>query len=505
MKKILAIIFIVVFFSTLLAATLRGERGNFGDPASLWGSTAATKAFESSHERATYAFMLSVLKDKSLALSKAYADFGAPDIGFFKGKFYSFFPPGMSAAIAPLYLAGEAFNLAQVFAYATSALFSIFAAIFLFLIGRHVFKLSIAASILIPVIFVFSTTAWSYSVTIYQHSATAFFMVSTFYFVWKYKENPATGWIWAILAWVNYALSMFFDYPNAVLLLPIMFYFLFSSFSVVKEGGKTMLNMRLGIYFTFIFFVAIFGAHLYYNQLALGHWSKFSNTLPRYHADNYEQLMSDLDSKGTNKATDVAAIFTESNIVNGFYTLSAATDKGMFYYSPVLLLGILGMFSLRRKFNKEVATLSFLVFVNVLLYASFGDPWGGWAYGPRYLVPCMAILSIFAVIWISQARWIWARKFIALILIVYSSSVALLGALTTNLIPPKVEAVYLKIKYGLPMSIDYFQSGKSGSFMFNTYFSDTVTLQRYFIVLLSLVVLVSLLLLIFIPAKHDEN
>ena len=148
--------------------------------------------------------------------------------------------------------------------------------------------------------------------------------------------------------------------------------------------------------------------------------------------------------------------------------------------------------------------LSFVV-VNLLLYSSWGDPWGGWAYGPRYLIPSMAILSIFVGVFLNSVKHKIIWRLVALPLVVYSSGVALIGALTTNAVPPKIEAVFLHTKYNFLYNWPFIISNNSGSYIYKTYLKNTLTLEHYALALLSIVVLIVVFLLFLLPAFEKPS
>src|SRR5205085_877722 len=100
-----------------------------------------------------------------------------------------------------------------------------------------------------------------------------------------------------------------------------------------------------------------------------------------------------------------------------------------------------------RSPNKEKRNITILILgtilINIVLYGMFDDPWGGWSFGPRYLLPAEALLvtCIGPVIQKYKQNWFFICVF--LFLASYSVWVASLGALTTNAIPPKQEAMAL--------------------------------------------------------------
>lgn len=501
-KNKFAIVLIVVLAATFYLLTLRGVSGNadsFEEYKHLAGITAP---FETSHERASYMQMLAI-KDGSLDLTKAQADFGAPDVGFYQGKFYSYFPPGASLLITPLYLAGINYDLGQLLSYSTISLFAVLSLILVFQLAREGFKLPIWASLFAAIVFGFGSTAWSYSNTIYQHIPTAFLFLLAFYAVWKFKQQKKYSWPWGIGAWFIYGISWFFDYPNAIILLPLMLYFLIASLNLDLTPAKLRIRLRASFIITSIIFISVIALHGYYNVLAFGKPLQFSNTLPRYEISNYEELIGVDTEVVASQKSEPTTIFREVNLARGVYELTVAPDKGLFFFSPIFLMGLLGVYYLRRQINLEVGILLGAAATTLLLYGSFADPYGGWAYGPRYLIPVMPILALFAGFAIYRSK-LWGRV-TGFILFLISSAIALLGALTTNLTPPKVEADYLGLKYGIWQNWDVFQQGKSGSFIYNTYLSNSLTLQEYFAILYIALALIAGIIIFVLPKVKYLN
>lgn len=503
-KSKLFLLFIAAFGFIMYALTLRGNFWSYKNINSLKPLAELSEPLESSHERANFSQTISIIENKRLDFNQDLADFSTPDVGFLKGRFVSYFPPGVSFLITPLYVLGKNFNTSQLLAFATIPFLSIFSLIFLFLISKNVFKFSRWLSLFIVFIYAFSTTSWSYSITIYQHAATVFLLLSSFYFVWKYKNSTKDGLFFTALIWALYGVSVLFDYPNPILLLGVMIYFFICSVKNTRKntGFKLSLDMNL-IKGVFVFVVLIIAFALY-NLKAYGNWKTLANNLPRYEIKNIEKLKVATPSEKTSQAK-LARTFQEDRIVHGFYELIAAPDKGIFIFSPILLLSIFGFFDWLRKINLERAIVIVTVAVNFFLYASFSDPWGGWAFGPRYLIPSMPFLAILVGQAISGAKRRTMAKILAFILFVFSAGVALLGALTTNLVPPKVEADYFHIKYNFLLNWDYLLRGKSGSFVFNEYFSRFMSLTGYYFLLLVPLVLLASFILFILPKYEKSN
>src|SRR5258708_1635000 len=188
-------------------------------------------------------------------------------------------------------------------------------------------------------------------------------------------------------------------YPNALLMFPVMVYFFFSAIKFIPKASALTLSVKKGFVLTIIPFVILMGLHGYYNQIHFGSWKTVSGSLVDYKGIKESNLLKKNNSQKTLKAIQDSkqpvGFFKEENFVRGVYILLVSDERGIFYYSPVLLLALWGMFIAFRRASMEISILVSLVAVNIFLYSSFGDPWGGWAFGPRYLIPSMATLSLF--------------------------------------------------------------------------------------------------------------
>ncbi len=500
--------FIGVVFYTL---TLRGVYGNPSGKIIKGNLDKATKPFELSPERGRYILTYSLGENGSFSLSRELADAASPDVGYYQGRFYVYFPPGLSIMALPFYVIGKYFNLAQVFSFAMVSLFATLNLLFIFKIARDIFRLPTWTAFLASLIFGFASTSWSYAVTLYQHHITTFLILSSFYFVWRFKRKNSNEWLLSSYIWFAYGISIIIDYPNALLMLPVMVYFLVSSIQTTKGRTELKASLRLIPLITSIVFVILVFLHGYYNYVNFGKWTNVSgslvgaNPILEQKVPQTKQIQATLEKLQPQKTA--VGLFKEENMPRGVVILLFAIDKGIFLFTPIFLLALLGIFKKQTALSAEKKVFLAIILINIFLYSSFGDPWGGWAFGPRYLIPTMAILSIFLAIWLNNTKYKITSRIVAFILFIYSSSIALLGALTTNQVPPKIEADYLHMKYNFLLNYDYFQDGRSGSFIFNEYASRYVSLQLYFIIIWG-VLLGIVLLLLFTPLlfikKHES-
>ena len=113
----------------------------------------------------------------------------------------------------------------------------------------------------------------------------------------------------------------------------------------------------------------------------------------------------------------------------GLAGLLVSPGKGLFLYSPILLAALAGIPALFRR-DRATALLSLGVAIAFpLLYAGWFMWWGGWSWGPRFLVPSLPFLCLFlapVLEWSLYPGRRWAIVLLALLALV-SSLVQVLG------------------------------------------------------------------------------
>ncbi|MEK7643427.1 MAG: hypothetical protein AAB372_03205 [Patescibacteria group bacterium] len=511
MKNVFAILFLIFFGAVLYGLTLRGVYGNFASSEVKNNLDQTTKPLELSPERGRYLLTVSLAENKSFALSKELADAAYPDVGYYEGRFYVYFAPGISLLALPFYLIGKSYQVAQVGAFSVISLFAILNLVFLFLIGRKILNLSVALALLAALIFGFAASSWSYAITLYQHHVTTFFILSSFYAVWRYKDAGRWSWFWGVYVWFCFGYGIAIDYPNALLIFPVIIYFFIVSVKYRLNDEGLKINARPTFFLTSVIFIMLIALHGYYNHQEFGSWKRLSGSLVGYKSIIEENIIQDDGGKEklkelATRKSNIVRFFAEEKLARGFNVLMFSRDRGLFLYAPIFLLGILGLFMSAGRVNLELGILYSLIGINVFLYSSWGDPWGGWAFGPRYLIPTMAVLSLFIADFLSHASWKWTGRMTAFLFIIYSSAVSLMGALTTNAVPPKIEADPLGARYGIARAFEYFQKQESSSFLFNHYFvHQGISLEQYYYMILALVAMVFAVVLFILPLFEEKK
>lgn len=492
-KKV-GVVLAFVFFALILGLSVRGNQGN-SDPALL--NTPAWKEngpFELSPERGRFALTYSILEDKSFFFSVPLARFVTPDLGYHDGHYVSLFAPAVSYIVIPGYLIGKYFGSAQVGAFSVIALFALINSILIYGLVRR-FGGAKIAGLLSGAMFLFATPSFAYGVNLYQHHISSFLILASLYLVLTFNN-----WFSLTLVWLLCAASIPVDYPNLILMLPIGIYGLSHLFQVVVTN-KTEITIKLWRIFTFLSMALPLSFFLWFNNASYGNPLQFSGTVASVNNIDPEgnpvtnvskAKEAELDSLKEEKHEKTAVGFFKSrNLLNGLTILLFSPDRGVLYFAPILLIAIIGIAVLYRTSPGATVLLTSVATLDILLYSLWGDPWGGWAFGARYLIPSYAVLSVF----IGSALTKYAKKFIFILIFLplagYSLYVNVAGALSTSANPPQVQVLSLEAlsgrreRYSFDRNIEYLQQNTSKSYLYRVYFHNYLSSWQYFEIIYS--------------------
>jgi len=506
------IAFTFIFILSVLSLSVRGI---MGVPDSKQLSSSEWKEngpFELSPERGRFALLYSVIEDKSLQFSNNIGKFAEPDVAVSKGRFVSLFAPLVSFTVAPGYIVGKYFGASQFGAYSVIALFAFFNAILIALIsiklGAHKW-----VSLIGSLVFIFATPAFAYGVNLYQHHLSTFLILLALYSLLLSQK------LWSFfLVFFLCALAIPLDYPNVFFLFPIGIYAMSKTSLLSMSKEKLTLQLNLKKLLTVFAMIIPIAGFLLFNYLSYGNPFQLSGTLQTVENLNrgkekisIENLKPTTEDKVVVKKSAVGS-FKSRNILNGFYILFISPDRGVIFFTPIMLFGVFGLIMSVHKKIKLYPVLVATIGANVLLYSMWGDPWGGWAFGARYLIPSYALLSIFIALLLTYWKdKIWPYiVFIPLLL--YSVAVNTLGAITTSAIPPKVEVLALeKIsgtiqRYNYQRNWEFLMSGHSKSFAYQTWLSNYMTtLQFYELLTFSIVAVFGILFIAYFYTYKNSS
>jgi len=522
MKKILSNVLLFLFLAIVMAFSVRGLAGNPTAKelqSSVWKDDGP---MELSPERGRYALLYSLAENHSLSFSLDLAKFSTPDVAYQNGHYVSLFAPGVSFLAVPGYLVGKFFGLAQVGAFAMIALFAIVNA---FLIRAIAIRLGAhpLAGTIGGVGFLFASPAFAYAVSLYQHHISTFLILAAVWLLMGKKDSQgskslgkvgdvrevrkAGGGFWSLAAiWVLFALSIPVDYPNAFLMLPIAAAALAKTIMVYRKPGEFTINvslLRAMAVSAVIIPLLFFG---WFNTLSYGNPTQLSGTLERVldikkdkpvfeHDVVVAQLKKDNKYDAANEGKKSAlGFFQNRTMLNGAYEHLFSLDRGMVVFTPLMLLGILGIILAFYKKMPYVALLVAIMGFDLILYSMWEDPYGGWAFGSRYLIPTYAILSVFIALALTKYARYNLLLLMFFILFAYSTGVNTLGAVTTNRNPPKVEIQSLEKQthqhedYTYMRNVAKLDTNEVKSFVFEAYAGNKVSAWTYYMGLVVFIV-----------------
>lgn len=450
--------------------------------------------FETSQERSRYALILSLYYDKTFSIDN-YASMGTPDIGFIKGHYYSFFPPAVSILALPLYTLGLKINATQI---ATFLLPTIFAVLTTLMMIKFLLRFDVhwTVAFFSALAFGFATNAWGYSVTLYAHLVSAFLILAGLYVT---TSSTIKSWLAGILVWVLYACAVFVDFPNLFVFLPLALIFTFGGFQISQRGKEVKIRYKWLYILTPLIFVIFMAFYGYYNYVHFGSPAILSNAIPRV------RDLKKIELKIPEAGKSTIGAFKTHLILEGLRSFIVSTDRGIIFYSPVILLSLFMVLGSYGSLDKKTKIgLVAIPSVCLTLYAMFGDPYGGWAFGSRYLIAVMPELCILAGF---ALDFLWKNKLIRIIftlIFLYSVGVSLLAPLTTNVIPPEIEARDLGLKHDYTINIEMLSKNKLNSFAYNHILNKSVSGWVYYGFIYS-VVAISGITLVWLPKGKYEN
>jgi hypothetical protein len=278
---------------------------------------------------------------------------------------YSDKAPGLSWLAVPAYAVVHAGRPGAVVAGSyLSTVFAVglpsaLAVVALFAVGR-VLGLSAAWSAAITVAYALATLALPYSTVFHGHQLSAALGFGAFALVWRR--------CWPFAAGLLLGLAVCADYTSAILALVVAVY------AVGRLGARRAAWVVAGG----IPAAAALGA---YHAVAFGH----PLALP------YDFVMQEHRRMGWFMGIDRPDPGVLWELLGGPY-------RGLFYGAPWLAAGVPGMAVLYRRGHRAEAAVCAAVFVAYLLVNAGLVDWpGGWAMGPRYLIPAIPFLAVGAM------------------------------------------------------------------------------------------------------------
>lgn len=482
--KLYIYVLLLVISIVLYALTIRGNLGNPSPYEIEYVFNNSGGAYETSQERSRYAIILSMYHDNTFNIDN-FASMGTPDVGKINGHYYSLFPFGASLIAFPFFLVGQLLGAAQLVTFSVTTLFTILT---MMLMVRFGSKLGLPTSISLfsALAYGFATNSWGYSVTLYAHPISAFLILSTIYLTVFASKNASIFRI--LLVWILYSIAVYIDFPNLFIFLPIVGILSWDAFGLIKDSALSKISVNLKYIFAPLIFAAMIVLYGFYNYTYFGSPMRLSNALPRV------QDLKDEKRANPQKGSDPVAALQTRYMLEGLHSFTISHDRGMLVYTPVVLLSFFALGYFKRQKRAEFLLFSVPI-TCLILYTMFGDPYGGWAFGSRYMLAVLPALCILAGAGLFRFTKSIFIKIIYSLIFAYSAGISLLAPLTTNVVPPLIEARGLGLDSWFIVNWRMILKNESNSFFYNHILEKSIPLVYYYGAILSAVVIIGLVLI----------
>ena len=343
------------------------------------------------------------------------------DHAVYKGNYYSGFAPGLSIIAIPFYLISYPFleyfledglfgntktelkliALNIIVTILISSLLSALTAVLIYRISS-IFTQNEKIRTLTTFLFAFSTIYFLYSTGYYARIIAGFFSIFAFYKLINIKksiqQNKEISNKDLFIAGLSSSIAVTMDYPH-VLISFVLFCYLLS-----------FLRTKKIFYFITASIIPVALILMY-------HYAIFENSFAtpehlRANQANYDALMKGIGG------------FSYPSLEK-LYLYSFSPERGIFFYTPIFLLSLYGIYLGFRKYKPELLVIFSSFFLTYLFYSSNIWPWFfDGSYGPRYLLVAFPYLVLPLNIALEKSK-----KLLTYLLVLISSLISLLGAM----------------------------------------------------------------------------
>jgi len=326
-----------------------------------------------------------IVYDHSFSISPQIRAFGnIGDKSIRQGKYYSDKPPGVAFISLPLIYVRSLFGgrpnlsidlrLARLFSTILPGL------LLLLMMRRLMLQRGVGSDTTAMLIIGLGlgSLLFTYSMLLYSHITTAFFLFTGYFLLFRPLKWPN-----ALLIGLSCGAAVTSEYQAALYCLPIAIY------GLIAARRRPL-----------VLFAALFGAAIPIGMLAFYHHACFGSVFKTSYSFVANKYFASIHHQGFMGVVGPHL----KNIVGSLFSLS----KGMFFYSPLCLLGTIALFSMRGKdvgFKGRLILSWVLPGLPFLFVASMVYYLGGWTVSQRHLTPLVPFFALPLGLLIERHRW----------------------------------------------------------------------------------------------------
>ena len=357
----------------------------------------------SANEGSALALTEAIVNYHKLSIDE-YKDLASVDISQYNDHYYSDKDIGRALFAIPIYVADKALGFTSDIQVDISIelMTAMISAASVVLLYRFVIFLkgTRGTALAVSLVYAFATILFSFSKTFFAHPYSAFFnLMGLFAMLVALRDDERK---YLIYSGISFAIAMLMEYTNVFAIAIIFCYYLYKS--------------RLkNILYLIVPFLVIASVIPMYNYAIFKDF--FTTTY------NHQLSYGNIDS----------IYFRADYLKEGLRGLLVSSWRGLFYYSPVLVLSIAGfclwMFDKDEKKNRLLPIVLVLASASVLIFYAASPAWrGGNSYGPRYLIAVMPFIVLPMMKMIEKFKSRVVFWMIFAVLFAYSAVFAALGS-----------------------------------------------------------------------------
>lgn len=266
----------------------------------------------------------------------------------------------------------------------TSIIFTTLTALLVFKISEYLLKGSFER-IILTLTYFFGTSAFHYSLHFMNHATATFFLFLSFFILFKRKSDLKRF----ILSGIFFGFSVVVD-KLLILFFPIILAYSFT------------LNKKFFISF-FLFTIVSTLPYVFYNYVIFKNPFEFASTYIDREIYKYAYPLQNISSE---EKISKASFFDLENLIYKLHLRGLIINpiimlrllfypyRGLFFYSPILILSLAGLYFMWKKYKKESFTIISMLFLLTSAISTRAIWWGGLSFGSRYLLPLVPFLML---------------------------------------------------------------------------------------------------------------
>jgi 4-amino-4-deoxy-L-arabinose transferase-like glycosyltransferase len=333
-------------------------------------------AFKSNDERALFSGVDSFVKRGQFTVNQIYWDYTNVGMVTSSGEMVPNYEPGQMALAIPFYLWGRALGAAVqgVMFFNVLVTAATVALVYLCFLELRFHR---RTATLGAFVYAFATLAWPYSRTFFREPLTALAYVLAVYALLRYRRPEPRRLRWPALAGFALGLALVTKQISVAVVPSLLVLSVAYERGRPAEPGSSLARQRLSMALAALIPLALvlLGERVYHGATLSG-VELFARNIVEYTTN--PQLSQSVPAR----------------MMRALLGLSISPYKGLFWYAPALLLGLIGAVPFTRRFRWEGLAFLLLIGAHFLGYSRYNYWSGGVAWGSRYLLPVIPFLAL---------------------------------------------------------------------------------------------------------------